>query len=228
MQTPIQPHWKRILAIACCSVAFAAPQSWAVLVTWNLNPTGANAPVGSSTKDYTVSGYTITARGFDNVSGTDTPHDLYFKNLGVSERGLGLVGTPNNELQVDSRGNPLQYIQLDLRSILAQGFTNGQISVGSVQSSESFFLYGSNTLGELGTKLSTTAFGSTFDETFVDVPSFGSWQFISVTAGAADVLPVAFRASISPIPEAANVLPLAGLVVAATAFEIRRRRRAAA
>ncbi len=215
----------KITLLLACSLTFLTTSAWATLVTWTLNPTSTNAPVGSSSEAYTVSGYTITARGYDNSGGVGTAHDLFFKNGGGDEIGLGLVNTPNNELQIDSHGDPLQFIQLDLTSILSQGFTNGQIEVGSVQSGESFFLYGSNVLGSLGTKLNNTPYGSSSDNQFLSVPNFGSYQFISVVAAAADVLPVAFQASIVPIPEPASLIPVACLVVAATALEARRRRR---
>jgi hypothetical protein len=213
---------KSSLLVLCGSVAFVASSTWATLVTWNLNPGGLNADVGSSSHDFTVSGYTITARGYDTPS---TPHELFFKNGGGDEIGLGLVNTLNNELQVDSNGNPLNSIQLDLRSILLQGFTNGKIEVGSIQSGESFNLYGSNTLGNLGTKLNNTPYGSAFDDQFVSVPSFGTYQFVSVVAATFDVLPVAFQARIVPVPEAASLVPAVCLVIVATAFEARRRRR---
>jgi hypothetical protein len=216
---------KGALTVLCCSFAFAASSAWATLVTWNLNPSGTNANVGSNSQNYTVSGYTITARGYDNSGGIGSPHNLYFKNLGPSERGLGITGTLDNELQV-SGGTPLHFIQLDLTSILSQGFTNGQIEVGSIQSGEGWNLYGSNTLGTLGVKLNATAFGSSTDETFVNVPSFGTYQFLSVVTATGDVLPVAFQATFTPIPEAASVIPVLCLVTAATAIEIRRRRRA--
>lgn len=216
---------KGALTVLCCSFAFAASSAWATLVTWNLNPSGANANVGSNSQSYTISGlYTITARGYDNSGGIGSPHNLYFKNLGVSERGLGITGTVDNELQV-SGGTPLHFIQLDLTSILSQGFTNGQIEVGSVQSGESWNLYGSNTLGSLGVKLNATAFGSSTDEMFVNVPTFGTYAFISVVTATGDVLPVAFQATFTPIPEAASVIPVLCLVTVATAIEIRRRRR---
>ena len=218
---------KYTLFVLSCASTFAASSALATLVTWDLNPSGLNAPVGSSSQTYTVSGYSITAYGYDNSGGVGSAHQLFFKNGGGDEIGLGLVGTLNNELQVDNAGNPLHFIQLDLTSILAQGFTNGKISVGSVQLGESFNLYGSNTLGTLGVKLNGAAFGSGVDDTFVSVPSFGSYQFLSIVAAAADVLPVAFQATIVPIPEAASVIPVLCLVSLATAFEIRRRRRAA-
>jgi hypothetical protein len=217
------------LLVICGSFAFVASSAWATLVTWNLNPGGLNQAVGSTSQSYTVApGYTIVARGYDNNGGIGTSHELFFKNAGGDEIGLGLVNTLNNELQVDGHGNPLQFIQLDLTSILAQGFTNGKIEIGSVQSSESFNLYGSNTLGSLGIKLNSTPYDSSKDDTFVSVPNFGTYKFISVVAATFDVLPVAFQATIVPIPEAASLIPAACLVVAVTAFEARRRRRARA
>jgi hypothetical protein len=211
------------LLLVASSLAFGASPARATLVTWTLNPGGANANVGSSSQSFTVSGFTITARGYDVPS---TPRELFFKNAGADEIGLGLVDTAHNELQVDGSGNPLQFIQLDLRSILSQGFTNGKIEVGSVQSGELFNLFGSNSLGALGTKLNSIPYDSTKDDVFVSVPSFGTYQFISVVSAAVDVLPVAFQATIVPIPEAGSLVPAICLVVIATALDIRRRRRA--
>lgn len=224
MKTIKSNRLKTALLVACSAVI--GSQAWATVVTWDLNPTGTNADVSSNSQDFTVSGYTITALGYDNNSGIGSPHDLHFKNAGSDEVGLGLTGTLNFELQVDNHGNPLQFIQLDLRSILSQGFTNGKIEVGSVQSGESFFLYGSNTLGNLGTKLNSIAYDSTKDDAFISVPSFGSNQFISVVAAAADVLPVAFQATIVPVPECPSLIPAASLVALLTVLDIRRRRRA--
>src|ERR1700674_4230411 len=132
---------KTALLALCGSAALAAPSAWATVVTWNLNPSGLNQPVGSSSQSYTVSGYTITAFGYDNNGGVGSLHQLFFKNDGSDEVGLGLVNTLHNELQVETTGTPLQFIQLDLTSILAQGFTNGKISIGSVQPNEAFSLY---------------------------------------------------------------------------------------
>lgn len=209
--------------LVACSFAFAASSAWATLVTWQLNPSGSNADLGSNSHDFIVSGFTITARGYDNNSGTGIAHELHFKDAGGDEIGLGLTGTPNFELQVDSHGSPLHFIQLDLTSILAQGFTNWKIEVGSVQSGELFNLFGSNVLGGLGSKINSTPFDSSKDGIFVSVPN--TFKFISVVAAAADVLPVAFQASINVIPEAASLIPAACLVLLATALEVRRRRR---
>jgi hypothetical protein len=201
---------KALLLVLCGSFVFVASSAWADVVTWSLNPGGLNAPVGSSTKDFTVSGFTITARGYDNSGGVGSARGLFFKNADSDEIGLGLVNIAHNELQVDSSGNPLQFIQLDLRSILSQGFTNGKIEVGSVQSGELFNLFGSNTLGTLGSKLNSTPYDSSKDDVFVPVPSFGSFQFISVVAATADVLPVMFQATIIPEPATFSLLIVGG------------------
>ena len=215
------------LRILCVASALAATSAWAAFTTWDLNPDNLNESVGSASRDYTVDGYTITARGYDNQNGgVGSEHILYYKNSG-DDRGLGLVDTLHNELQVGPDGTPLHFIQLDLTSILAAGFMNGRISVGSVEPGEAFNLYGSNALGILGTLLNGTPYGSDTNNGFVDVPDFGTYQFLSIVSAADDILPVAFQAELVPVPEVASLVPAALLVIGATLFEARRRRRAA-
>jgi hypothetical protein len=207
-------------------LGLAASPGKAALVNWNLNPAGLNAPVGSSSNPFTQSGNTIIATGYDNVTGPDTTHELFFKNAGSDETGLGLVNTLDNELQV-SNGVPVSYIQLDVRSILANGFTNGKISVGSVQTNESFSLYGSSSAGTLGALLGT--YGSSYDDLLVDIPNFGTYGYVSVAAASADVLPVAFQAVSTPVPEMNALFPIVGLVsIIAITGILRRRQRVSA
>ncbi len=216
----------------CLLSAFALASANAVVVTWDFNPTSQNGNAGTSSLTFTQSGYNITARGYDetNASGPDASRELYYKsepmNGGAFERGLGLVGTPSNEITLNSNGSIANYLQLDLSSILSQGFTNGMIQVASLQSGEAFQLFGSNAAGVRGTLLSGT-WGSGFDNVFVAVPNFGTYQFISVVAASGRVLPVAFQASITPIPEMSVLFPIVGLLVAVSSTQILRRRRAA-
>lgn len=225
-----RPLVKAVLGI-CFFSAFAIASTNAVVVTWDFNPGNLSANVGSATNTYTQSGYNLTVRGYDSVAGADTLHDLYYKNEpmsgGAFERGLGLVGTPANEFTLNGNGAPANYLQLDLRSILSQGFTNGMLQVASLQVGESFQLFGSNAMGEMGTQLGGTWAGLTFDNQFISVPDFGSYQFISVAAASGQILPVAFRASITPIPEMSVLFPMVGLLVAVYSTQVLRRRRAA-
>jgi len=213
--------------LVTCIAALGASSSLAAFVTFQLNPGNENGNVGANSRLYNVSGFQITAYGFDNVAGPDPARELYYKFQapigGAGERGLGLVGTDNNELQVNPDGTPANYIQLDLRSILEQEFTDGEVMVGSVQPSELFRIYGSNALGTLGTQLGPD-YGNAFDEKFVSIASFGSFSFISVASGNVDVLPVAFRAM--PIPEMNALFPIVGLVALVAATHLVRRRSA--
>ncbi len=79
----------------------------------------------------------------------------------------------------------------------------------------------------LGTAIGGPFTGLAFDNLFVAVPSFGTFQYISVAAATGNVLPVAFSANINPIPEMGTVMPIVGLIVAIGSTSILRRRRLA-
>ena len=219
------PNRSRRVTIACAIFFAAAIASSQAAIVWDLNPSNQNTAVGSSSHTFTTSGFSITAYGFDNHSGIGTPHELFYKHEneigGGVESGLGLTNTPHNELQVG-----LHFIQFDFTSALAAGLLHGQISVGSIQPGESFSLYGSNTLGTLGTQVSGT-FGSSFDNLFVNIPNFGQFLYYSVVAISDDVLPVAIRADLPAIPEMSTILPIAALLALIFAVEAVRRRRSA-
>jgi hypothetical protein len=195
-------------------------------IVWDLNPNDQNAPVGGSSHTFTNSGFSITAYGFDNNAGIGTPHDLYYKNLapigGAVESGLGLVNTPGNELQAN-----LHFIQFDFTAALVAGMFNGQLSVGSIQAGESFTIFGSNTLGTLGTQVSGV-FDSCFDNQFVSIPNFGQFNYYSVIALSDDVLAVAVRADLPTVPEVNSLIPIAALVGILGMAGLYRRRRSPA
>jgi hypothetical protein len=193
-------------------------------VVWDLNPDDQNAPVGGSSHTFTSSGFSITAYGFDNNAGIGTAHDLYYKNLapidGAIETGLGLVNTPGNELQAN-----LHFIQFDFTAALVAGMFNGQLSVGSIQAGESFTIFGSNTLGTLGTQVSGV-FGSAFDNQFVSIPNFGQFNYYSILATSEDVLATAVRAEPpSVVPEINSLMPVGALVALVVATNVWRKRR---
>lgn len=219
------PYSHRSIVKICCVILFSgliAASSWATLV-WDLNPSHQNGPVGSSSHTYTTMGFSITAYGFDNNAGIGTAHDLFYKSEadigGAVEFGLGLTNTPHNEIQA----GPLNFIQFDLTSILASGLLNGSIKVGSIQANEAFAIYGSNTLGTLGTQLGGT-FGSTFDNQFVNLPNFGQYNFYAIVASANDVLPISLRADLPAVPEVSTLLSIVALLVLVLAHHVWRTR----
>ena len=218
--------WKTLARTVGLGCLLAAANVGAAVI-WDLNPNDLHAPVGSNQFTFSSQGAQITARGYTNVNGTYQGAELFFKNRppdgGATEVGLGLANSPHNEINA---GTPFpNYIQLDLRSILSQGFTNGQIAVASLQNGESFQLFGSNAQGVLGTAITGPFAGLAFDNQFVAIPSFGTFQFISVVAASGNVLPSQFMAT--PIPEMATMMPIIGLLVAVGSTSLLRRRRAA-
>ena len=216
--------------LAACAAAVCSATASAALVTWEFNPAGLNQNVGSSSLTFTQSGYSIVARGYDNLdngaTGLDSARQLRYKNEpdsgGAKERGLGLFETASNELTLFPNGTVAEYIQLDLRSILGLGFVGGQVQVTSMQDGEGFRLFASNIQGALGTQLPGTWTGLTFDNKFVNVPSFGSFQFLTIAANSGRILPVAFQA-FEPIPEMSALLPVVALLTVVLYTGMRRR-----
>lgn len=222
----------RKCAVAAAVIVWALAATASATIVWDLNPAGLNAPAGSTTIPYTSQGYTITATGYDNHEGLGTPTQLYFKNVspinGAAEKGLGVVNTGDHELQPGiSATNPFDFIQFDLTMVIKAGATSGAVSVASIQSGESFTIFGSNIAGTLGTQLGGT-YGSSFDNQFVNLPNFGQYDFYSVAAVAGDILPVALSANIPAVPETNAFLPIAALLGALGLAEAVRRRRLAA
>ena len=93
---------------------------------------------------------------------------------------------------------------------------------------EVFDIYGSNTLGTLGAKISIAGgYGSADNNIFVNIPNFGSYEFISIVAAIGDVLPWSLQASMPAIPEIGGataafvLLAFFGLVIASQAIRAR-------
>lgn len=175
-------------AVALLGIAVSAQ---AVPIIWDFNPgyppylgpkTG---PVGASS--YTVdsfpaTGLLLTAAGFDVAPATfpafgDTPHELYWKDLGVDEHGIGLVGTADNELTLDDSGIPANYIRLDLNNIyLNPAVTNAQIRVQSVTGGEAWDLYGWD-----GLNYFLLESGNLDNNVFRPLPFWGTYPGYAVT-----------------------------------------------
>jgi len=135
-----------------------------------------------TSQSYTVNGLTITAYGYyySNPTTPGTPTKLYGKQDGGDENGLGIANTSS-----DHEITNTTFVQLDMQNVLNAGATSAQMSVGSVQTGESYAIYGSNTLGVLGTQLATNL---TADDTVFNVPNFGNYRYVALTAVSHDVL----------------------------------------
>src|SRR4030042_286146 len=181
-----------------------SPSAWATSFLFNFNiPTGT---LGTS-QTYTNNGATIPAPGF---SAPPTPTNLFGKNDGGDEFGIGISGADHNEIQTSN------FVQLDLKPIWDLDATSASMSVGSVQKGESWNLYGSNTLGTLGTLL-VNGGKKDHPKTFALPGSAPTFRYLGVQAKAFDVLVSTFAATTQrppqEVPEPASLMLLgAGLV----------------
>jgi hypothetical protein len=126
-------------------VLFSAANSRADGVTFN-SPTG----VIASPHTYTLDGFSIIATAFNGGS-------LFGKNDGIGEQGIGLTGDPSgqHEIYAVAVGVPQDYIQLDLSSLIAAGFTSFEFQMGSTTGGETWQVSACATAGTLCSNGST-------------------------------------------------------------------------
>jgi hypothetical protein len=208
---------QRLLALAVGAVLLCGSRVGADTLTYDFsNPTGTL----STSQTYTVDGVTITARGYSGINSPNsvgTPTNLFGKAEGWDETGLGIDNILNHEIK-DS-----YFIQLDLTGMVNQlHVTSAKLQMSSVQEDESYDIYGSNTLGVPGTKLISDG---TLDQTFFDIPNFGSYTYISVAASSHDVLLSGAAIQGCPVAPEPNTLLLTAVGLGSLVTWLRKSRR---
>ena len=186
-------------------------QAGTVTYTWNFDSPGGT--LGTS-QTYTNQGLSITAYGLTCTSSTTCRAvDLYGKNSGTGEQGLGING------ELDGEINPGSYVQLDISNILALAPTSGSITIDSVQSGETFTLWANNAQGAPGTQFdSGTRTGSSSVVT-LSANNPGSYvgsgyDFLSVGASSGNVLLSTITASVNTnAPEPATFALVGGALI---------------
>ena len=160
---------------------------------------------------FLVNGKSITATGYSSagVSG-----NLYFKNGGGDETGLGLAGMTANEI------GGTGFIQFGLGSFLAGASGATQLTLGSVEAGESYNVYGSNVAGSKGALLGG---GGAANTTFT-LPAT-TYQYISVGAPSGNVLVQGIQTTDSvSVPEPSAIFLLCtGLIAMLGAAALLRR-----
>ncbi len=174
-------------------------------ITFNFDsPTG----VLGTSQTYTAGGFTLTAYGF---SSANTPTDLYGKNAGGDQMGLGIADLPQHEIGGSA------FVQVNLTPLLAQ-FTSGMLSISSVQPGENYDIWLSSSLGVLGTEIITNG---TLDNTPFPINFSTGMPYLGVSAGTSGNVLLSTLSVTATTPEPAT-LSLFGIGLFLAAFLIRR------
>src|SRR2546428_1923381 len=162
-----------IMALAGMGVALA-PQANAV--SFNFQENGSNLDLGP-TSTFTESGFSLTASGFLTAGGTT---NLFAKNLGGTETGLGTVSDPTGQHEIVTTN----FVQLTLPTTPPSNFS--MVLLTSVQPGESAQVFFTTTPGTLA---GATLIGTVSNaDGSISIPAGDQTGFIDVTAGAAIVL----------------------------------------
>lgn len=208
---------KFMASVTFGTVALLSNQAVANTVTWSFLEHGHNLTLGNSST-FTESGYSVTAYGFA-IGTPDTASALYAKYTSgnADETGLGLVSDIGTDHEIDH----YHFVQID--SWISPSATLASIWLGSVQSGENAAVYGSNTLGTLGTLLASVS----SDGSVVLSSWTGSYRYFGVT----DLAPTAPHgnalitslAATTRVPDGGTTGLLLGLGLLGIGFVARRR-----
>ena len=120
---------------------------------------------------------TITARGYDNITGKCSV--MKIKNDSPCEVGLGLIDDLNLSGEIDIN----HFIQLDLSDFVNTVGMEIQITINSIQINEFFQVFGSDEEGVIGTLLYTSSMDTNY---MIVSPKFPFYRYFSVKAAIND------------------------------------------
>lgn len=198
-------NWKNlklpvtVLQICCVgAIIFFSPPAFADSVetfnfNLNLGDIGKTDLLKDGAVQFLISGFNVTLN----------PGDIWEKNLGPTETGLGLAQETNHEI------GKTQFLQIDISKLTADKQIEAvAIGVNSIQPGESYNIYGSNAAGMLGTLIAANQTDPNF------VLPLAPFQFISITADSGNVLLQDVAVTTTPEPSTFLLL-IAGAIIAA-------------
>ena len=132
------------------------------------------------TATYNSGGLTVGAAGYSDGFVFSAPADLYGKDAGGDEQGLGLVADPSgeNEIYWTGPGGPSHlgaFVELDVSALFGL-VSNAQFFMGSTTDGEQWAVYGSNNAG-CGWFCADAPPLTGFDEGTHDLFGFGTYQY---------------------------------------------------
>jgi hypothetical protein len=163
-----------------------------------------------STHTYTLDGVNIIATGFNGG-------DLFGKNDGGDENGVGLMNDPSGDHEIffNPTGAPQDFVQLDLLNLLNAGFKNFQFQMGSSTGGEAWSVSACATSGVdcftapiTGTDENLHSFTVDATHHFVDFSSTNGNMLLGSIAATSTVPEPSFYGAL-----AIGMLVLAGMVI---------------
>jgi hypothetical protein len=157
-----------------------------------------------TTATYTSGGLTVTASGYLDGFNFSTPGDLYGKNSGGDEHGLGLVADPSGQNEIYWGSSHLgAFVELDVSALFGL-VSGGQFFIGSSTNGEQWAVNGSNVAGCGWFCGSTRLTG--FDEGAHDLFDFGTYQYydfysLGTSGNAAPGNVILSSLTLTPVPE---------------------------
>jgi hypothetical protein len=167
----------RNILLGLAALMTATASQAAVQITFT-SPAG---NVGSNSHTYSNGAYSVTATGYSNYNfgtNTGTANNLYDKNGGGDENGLGLAGDPSGDNEIwYGGGQTIPTILLDVSSLFSV-VSSAQFMMGSTTANEQWVLGGFN-----GTSWSVVLTGTT-EGSFINLPGWGTYsQYAFVSGG---------------------------------------------
>jgi hypothetical protein len=211
----------KVLVLSFCALvvmALTVGAAQATTFTWNFSsPSGDVGPTQTYTS--TPGSITIDASGWSTssafTSGTSwqlsspVATDLFGKNAGLGETGLGLASFADTEIV------PATLVQLDLLNLQSANLKNLTMTIGSLQTGEAFAVFNSDTAAAnlaTGTLLQEGTGGGTLTFTIPGLIS-NLDRYVWITAISGNVLLDDGLSATTSVPEPATLLMIGlGLV----------------
>lgn len=151
---------------------------------------GFTSPVGdvhSNTQTYSNGSYSVKAYGYSNFNfstNTGTANNLYDKNNGGDENGLGLLGDPSGNHEIWYAGDNFTTIPaviVDVSSLLSKVST-AQFMMGSTTSNEQWILRGRDKVSGAWTLVNILS--GTTESSWMNLPGWGKYsQYAFISGG---------------------------------------------